>query len=87
MASEAGKVAVDGRGRKVQIAGYLAVSHAAEGFHEDQTGEVRFFLPVSGAEGLSTEVAVAVQAGKALDAMGWLLAFEEPGLFVGPFFL
>ena len=84
MASKTGQVTIDGIWRDVQITGNLAIGHAAEGFHEDQAIEVWHFLPVGCAEGLSTEVAVAVQAGKALDAVGWLLAFKKPGFFERP---
>ena len=87
MASKTGQVTIDGVWGDVQIAGNLAVGHAAEGFHEDQAIEVWFFLPVGCAEGLSTEVAVAVQACEPLYAVGWLLAFEESCFFERPFFV
>ena len=64
MSPETAEVATDGFVADAQVACHLAVSHAADGSHEDILIEIGSFLPVGGGEGLSTEGALTVLAEK-----------------------
>ena len=64
--------------------GDLPIGHAADGVEQDLRIELGPLLPVSGGEGLATEVAAAGEACEPLDTVGADAAQEEAAAFVAP---
>ena len=62
MSGHAGKDMINGAWITLQISCNLAISHAANGLHENIFNEVWFFQPISNAECLRAEGAIAGQA-------------------------